>query len=76
MSFQSYEAIYQNGQVKWLDGPPDVKTARVIVTILEQKDDSLNSIKHKPSERIAGKGKILGDIISPVAPIEDWDCSK
>ncbi len=53
-----------------------LKKAKVIVTILEQRDDSLGSIQHKPSARIAGKGNILGDIISPVAPIEDWNCAK
>jgi UDP-N-acetylmuramoylalanine--D-glutamate ligase len=29
--------------------------------------------KRKPSPVIAGKGKILGDIVSPVSPPEDWD---
>ncbi|MGJ3247663.1 MAG: hypothetical protein ACFE0I_16505 [Elainellaceae cyanobacterium] len=31
---KSYEAIYENGQVKWLTEQPDVTTARVIVTVL------------------------------------------
>jgi hypothetical protein len=29
--------------------------------------------RRKPSPVIAGKGKIIGDIISPVSPPEDWD---
>jgi hypothetical protein len=29
--------------------------------------------KRQPPSEIAGKGKILGDIISPVIPPEDWD---
>ncbi len=33
------------------------------------------SKRRKPSPRIAGKGKILGDILSPVVPFEDWDVS-
>lgn len=33
---------------------------------------SLNA-NRKPSSKIAGKGKILGDIVSPVVPIEDWN---
>ena len=31
------------------------------------------SKRGKPSPRIKGKGKILGDILSPVVPPEDWD---
>jgi len=28
---------------------------------------------HKPSSKIAGKGRILEDIISPIVSIEDWN---
>ena len=31
---QSYEAIIENGQVKWLTDEPKVSKARVIVTII------------------------------------------
>ena len=76
MSLQSYEAIYHDGQVRWLGEAPNVKKAKVIVTILEPRGDAPQSIQRKPSTRIAGKGKVLGDIISPAAPIEDWNCAK
>lgn len=33
---KSYEAFYENGQVKWLAEQPEIKSARVIVTILEE----------------------------------------
>ncbi len=33
---KSYEAIFENGQVKWLTEQPELKSARVIVTILEE----------------------------------------
>lgn len=33
---KSYEAIYENGQFKWLAEDPELKTARVIVTVLEE----------------------------------------
>jgi hypothetical protein len=32
---KSYEAIFENGQVKWLTEQPEIKSARVIITILE-----------------------------------------
>ena len=31
---KSYEAIYKNGQVKWLTEKPQVSSARVIVTVV------------------------------------------
>jgi len=34
MSLQSYEAIYDHGQMKWLGDRLDVEEVRVIVTIL------------------------------------------
>ena len=70
---QSYEAIYDHGQMKWLGDRPPVEEARVIVTILSAPP-SASGAKHEPSSRIAGKGKVLGDIVSPSAPAEDWNC--
>ncbi len=32
-----------------------------------------NKAIRKPSKRIMGKGKIIGDIMDPVAPLQDWD---
>lgn len=76
MSLQSYEAIYDHGLMKWLGDRPQVDEARVIVTILSSKVDDQVVKRHQPSARIAGKGKILGDILVPAAPIDDWNCAK
>lgn len=76
MSLQSYEAIYDHGQMKWLGDRPQVEEARVIVTILSGPSAIATLLKHEPSARIAGKGKIMGDIVSPAAPIEEWNCAK
>jgi hypothetical protein len=76
MSLQSYEAIYDHGQMKWLGDRPQVEEARVIVTILSDNGIAPTPVRHQPSARIAGMGKILGDILSPAAPIEDWHCAK
>ena len=32
---RSYEAIYENGQLRWLAERPNVETARVIITVLD-----------------------------------------
>lgn len=73
---RSYEAIYEHGVMKWLGDKPPIKQAHVIVTILADKDviDVPVQKKHLPSPVIAGKGKILGDIITPVSPAEEWSC--
>ena len=60
MSLKSYEAIYDHGQMKWLGDKPQVEEARVIVTILSGPSTIAISVKHQPSTRIAGKGKIIG----------------
>jgi hypothetical protein len=33
---KSYEATYENGQIKWLSEQPEITSARIIVTILEE----------------------------------------
>lgn len=73
---QSYEAIYDHGIIKWLGEKPADIQARVIVTVLPEQstNKSVAKVLHQVSPRIAGKGKIIGDIISPVVPEEDWDC--
>jgi hypothetical protein len=71
---KSYEAIYENGQVKWLSEQPAVRSARVIVTILEETEPPVKRRSSPPS--MAGKAKILGDIISPIVDEEDWECLK
>ncbi|BCL35872.1 hypothetical protein [Nostoc sp. MS1] len=71
---KSYEAIYENGQIKWISEQPQVNTARVIVTFIEE---NLPSKKRRTAPAsIAGKGKTLGDIVSPIVDEEDWECLK
>ena len=70
---QSYQAIYDHGHLTWLTDKPSVEEAHVIVTLLSTKETSALKAKRQPSPRIAGQGKILGDIIAPAAPIEDWN---
>jgi hypothetical protein len=75
---KSYEAIYENGQVKWLEEAPAVQSARVIVTVLQETAiPVIPVVKCRfPPASIAGKGKTLGDIVSPIVDEEDWECLK
>ncbi|MGV0029165.1 hypothetical protein [Phormidesmis priestleyi] len=61
--------------MKWLGEQPSVQSARVIVTVLEETASP--TVKRRfPPASIAGKGKTLGDIISPIVDEEDWECLK
>ena len=71
---KSYEAIYENGQVKWLKDEPQINSARVIITIVEES--SVVHSRRIPPEFVAGKGKTLGDIVSPIVNEDDWECLK
>ncbi|MBW4513718.1 MAG: hypothetical protein KME11_00665 [Timaviella obliquedivisa GSE-PSE-MK23-08B] len=76
---KSYEAIYENGQVKWLGEQPSVESARLIVTVLEVTvlEEKTLPVKRRtfPTD-MAGKVEILGDIVSPIVDEEDWECLK
>ena len=74
---KSYEAIYENGQVTWLAEQPQVSSARIIVTVLPEDNQNTIALKRRiPPVAMAGKVKILGDIVSPIVDEEDWECLK
>ncbi|MGB3759969.1 MAG: hypothetical protein WBA07_26945 [Rivularia sp. (in: cyanobacteria)] len=70
----SYEAIIENGQVKWLTDAPKVSKARVIITILSDPEPQVLRRRIPPAS-IAGKGN-LGDLVSSVVEEQDWECLK
>ncbi len=72
---KSYEAIYENGQVVWLNEQPEVPSARLIVTVLESPSP-VNGKRRSFNGSLAGKINILGDIVSPIVDEEDWECLK
>ncbi len=71
---KSYEAILENGQVKWLKDVPKVSKAHVIVTILAESEPQ--TLRRTAAASIAGKGKTLGDLVSSLIEEEDWECLK
>ena len=60
----------QQGQIISLPKLPPNAQLEAIFLVLNQ-----DSEKHRkgPSKKIAGKGKIMGDIMSPVVDAEDWE---
>lgn len=54
--------------------PDAFKEMRVEVIVLPLDETVSTPRPHRqPHPDIAGKGKILGDIISPACPPEDWE---
>ena len=41
----SYQALLENGQIKWLETPPDVISAKVIITVLPPEEVALSEKK-------------------------------
>jgi hypothetical protein len=74
---KSYEAIYEQGQVRWLSDQPQVTSARVIITILEETPPTTKQTMHRVAPAaIAGKGETLGDLVNPIVNEQDWECLK
>jgi hypothetical protein len=71
---KSYEAIYENGKIKWLKEKPSITSGRVIITILEESTHYLS--RRKPPQSIAGQGKTLGNIVEPIVQENEWECLK
>jgi len=59
------------GRPKSLPKLPANSTVELIFLVLETTAPP--SRRRQPPPAIAGKGRILGDIVSPAAPAEDWD---
>lgn len=51
------------------------KTVRVIVLENDVVPSAAKS-RRRPHPAIAGKGKTIGDLISPLVDESDWDCLK
>ncbi|PSB00400.1 hypothetical protein [Merismopedia glauca] len=71
---QSYEGVYQNGQINWIDEPPKVTSVRVLVTFLTNNEPKTK--RRIASATIAGQAKTLGDLVSPIVSDEEWECLK
>lgn len=73
---KSYEAIYDHGQIHWLDTPPDVEEARIIVTVLPAqvaRTEAKTPKRRRPPEKLKGSMKITGDIVSSLYSDEEWE---
>jgi len=67
----------EQGRLTQLPTLPSNTTVEVII-LMEEPASASAPVKRRnePPPSIAGKGKIVGDIMSPAAPTEDWDALK
>ena len=76
---KSFEAVYDHGQLHWLDESPNtMQRMRVIVTFVQELSEPFDSINIPPPE-LAGRMRILcndNELMEPVVPEEDWDVLK
>jgi hypothetical protein len=53
--------------------PPDLPPNSHLEVIFLILEENREAGRRKPSPVIRGKGRILGDIVSPAVPPEEWD---
>jgi hypothetical protein len=68
---KSYEAIYEQGQFKWINDTPIIQNARVIITILEEITPE-NKNRQPPPEL---KGSVVWncDPFAPEMSDDEWE---
>jgi hypothetical protein len=61
-----------------IDPPPLPANARLEATfrVVGNGDLGDHDRRRRPSPRIAGKGRILGDLIRPVIEADDWESNR
>ena len=72
---KSYDVTIEGDRIHWLGEKPKVQTTRAIIVIEEETPVSSTTKRTTPTHLI-GKGKTLGDIVSPIVDQEDWECLK
>lgn len=72
---KTYEAIYDHGTIRWIDIPPEVENARLIITVLPESVQQMEAqpTRRKPSAKLKGKTTVIGDVISSLHTEEEWE---
>ena len=76
---RSYEAIYDRGQLRWVNDAPKETPLRVIVTVIEETKAATSEPTRKrrrPPPELAGMMRVVNagdDLIGPAIPATEWD---
>jgi len=70
-----YDVTIEGDRIQWLGQKPKAQTIRAIIIIEEDPCLSTQTKRITPAH-LVGKGKTLGDIVSPIVDQEDWECLK
>ena len=56
--------------------PESLRRRRIEIIILpvDEADEPTDMVRRSPPAWLLGKGRITGDIISPIIPESDWKC--
>lgn len=68
---KSYEAIYEQGQFKWINDTPMIQNARVIITILEEIPPEKK--KRQPPPELKGSVVWNCDPFDPEMSDDKWE---
>jgi hypothetical protein len=71
MMLKSYEAIYEQGQFKWIHETPAIQNARVIITILEEIPTERE--KRQPPPELKGSVIWKSDPFAPEMSDDEWE---
>jgi hypothetical protein len=67
---KSYKVAIEGDRIKWLGEKPNMQSATGLIVIVEENKLPIPSIKRRTtSKAIAGKGRTIGDIVSPILDI-------
>lgn len=64
------------GRLKTLPTLPPNCRVEAIFLVLDESVLPPSEKRRRPAPSIAGQGKTLGDLITPIVSEEDWDCLK
>nr|VFJ63740.1 MAG: hypothetical protein BECKDK2373C_GA0170839_11118 [Candidatus Kentron sp. DK] len=77
MQAMEFETEIRQGMIKLPDDCRQWSDKSVRVILLENNQSaSIGKKRRQPHPAIAGKGKTLGDLVSPLVDEADWECLK
>ncbi len=68
-----YDVTIESDHIQWLGEKPKAQNIRAII-IIEEEPSPTTQVKRTTPAHLIGKGKTLGDIVSPIVDQEDWEC--